>query len=200
MTSKTRIYLVRHGEIAGDGIFRYNGQIDVPLTPKGVEQYHHLAGRLKDHQVSACYSSDLSRCMEGAEILCRALDIRPTGKRELRELSFGSWEGMTWAELAEKFPHEWNERLRDVTGYRPPGGENLSDLRQRVMPLIREIAERHQGKEALVVGHGGVNRIILLDAIGAPQSSMFRIEQEFGCLNIIDYYADGNPVVALLNG
>jgi len=51
-----------------------------------------------------------------------------------------------------------------------------------------------------VVGHGGVNRVILLDALGAPPSSMFRIEQDYGCLNIIDYYEDGNPVVKLLNG
>lgn len=199
MTSKTRIYLVRHGEIAGSGVFRYNGQADVPLTQKGLEQYHLLAERLKDNPISVCYSSDLSRCMQGAEILCGALGIQPIRKKELRELSFGSWEGMTWDELAEKYPDEWNERLKDIVGYRPPNGENLIDLQQRVIPLIQKIVELHRGEEVLVVAHGGVNRIILLNAIGAPPSSMFRIEQEFGCLNIIDYYADGNPVVKLMN-
>jgi alpha-ribazole phosphatase len=63
-----------------------------------------------------------------------------------------------------------------------------------------EIVERHRGGEVLVIAHGGVNRVILLDAIGAPFSSMFRIEQDYGCLNIIDYYGDGIPVVTLLNG
>ena len=71
MTSRTRIYLIRHGEIAGSGEFRYNGQTDVPLTPKGLDQYRLLAKRLKDTPVSACYTSDLSRCAQGAEIICR---------------------------------------------------------------------------------------------------------------------------------
>jgi alpha-ribazole phosphatase/probable phosphoglycerate mutase len=51
-----------------------------------------------------------------------------------------------------------------------------------------------------VVGHGGVNRVILLDVIGAPLDRLFHIEQDFGCLNVIDYYPDGASVVALLNG
>jgi alpha-ribazole phosphatase/probable phosphoglycerate mutase len=63
-----------------------------------------------------------------------------------------------------------------------------------------EIVAAHPGEEVLVVGHGGVNRVILLDAIGAPLDRLFHIEQDFGCLNVIDYYPDGASVVALLNG
>lgn len=200
MTSVTRIYLVRHGEIAGSGEFRYNGQSEVPLTPRGMEQYRALSGRLKEAPVAACYTSDLSRCMLGADILCAERGIRPIPRPELRELSFGEWEGLTWTELKERFPEEWRARMDDFVNVRPPGGENLLDLRERVLPVIREIVERHRGEQALVVAHGGVNRIVLLDALGALPSSMFRIEQDFGCMNIIDYYADGNPVVKLMNG
>lgn len=200
MTSGTRIYLVRHGEITGSGEFRYNGQADIPLTPRGIEQYRLLAERLMEKPIAACYSSDLSRCMRGADILCSPRGIRPVPRRELRELSFGAWEGLTWTELAQRFPEQWQARMNDMVGYRVPGGENLLDLRDRVLPAIREIVERHRGEEVLVVGHGGVNRLVLLDALGAPPSSMFRFEQDFGCLNIIDWYADGNPVVKLLNG
>jgi len=67
------------------------------------------------------------------------------------------------------------------------------------MPVIREIVERHKGQEVLVVGHGGVNRVVLLNAIGAPLAGMFNIEQNYGCYNIIDYYADGRATVKLLN-
>jgi alpha-ribazole phosphatase len=200
MTSLTRIYLIRHGEIAGSGEFRYNGQADVPLTPKGFDQYRMLAERLKDAPVSACYTSDLSRCTQGAEILCQGREIEPLAKSSLRELSFGDWEGMTWRELEEKFPEQWQARMNDFVDFRAPDGENLIDLRDRVLPAITEIVDRHRGEEVLVVAHGGVNRVILLDALGAPTSSMFRIEQDYGCMNIIDYYADGNPVVKLLNG
>lgn len=200
MTKKTRIYLVRHGEIAGSGVFRYNGQTDVPLTQQGLDQYHLLAERLSDKPVSACYTSDLSRCVQGARILCARWGLEPVLKKELRELSFGAWEGMTWNELAERFPDEWRARMNDLVGYRVPGGENLCDLHSRLIPEVERIIGRHQGEDVLVVGHGGSNRVILLSALGAPLSSMFRIEQDYGCLNIIDYYADGNPVVKLLNG
>lgn len=200
MTPKTRIYLVRHGEIAGSEVFRYNGQTDVPLTPKGIDQYRQLAGRLKDKSIRACYASNLSRCELGAHIICDPLGILPVSRRELRELSFGAWEGMTWSELAENYPDEWQARQNDFVAFRAPGGENLLDLHGRVMPVIMEIVERHRGGEVLVIAHGGVNRVIILDAIGAPFSSMFRIEQDYGCLNIIDYYGDGIPVVTLLNG
>jgi alpha-ribazole phosphatase len=200
MTKKTRIYLIRHGQVAGSEVFRYNGQSNVQLTTKGLDQYRMLSERLKDKPISACYTSDLSRCVEGARIICSALGISPVPKKELRELSFGDWEGMTWTELEEKFPEAWQARLKDIVNYRVPGGENLLDLSERVMPVIEEIVEKHCGEEVLVVGHGGINRIILLHSLGAPYTSMFRVEQNFGCLNIIDYYEDGNPVVKLLNG
>jgi alpha-ribazole phosphatase len=200
MTDKTRIYLVRHGEIEGNEVFRYNGQVDVPLTPKGLDQYRQLAKRLREKPVSACYTSDLSRCALGADIICAELGIKPVQSRSLREISFGSWEGMSWQELEQKFPEEWRARLADLSNYRVPGGENLLDLSNRVMPLIHEIAGRHPGEEVVVVAHGGVNRIILLNIIGAPHSSLFRIEQDYGCMNIIDCYADGHSVVKLLNG
>jgi len=200
MISRTRIHLIRHGETTGSGEFRYNGQAEVPLTHRGLDQYRTLAERLKNTSAAACYSSVLSRCMDGARILCADRDIQPVPIPELRELSFGKWEGLSWTELEERFPEEWRARMNDFVNYRVPGGENLLDLRKRVLPAIVDIVEHHQGQEVMVVAHGGVNRIILLEALGAPVSSMFRIEQDFGCLNIIDYYADGNPVVKLLNG
>ena len=66
MKSKTRIYLIRHGEIAGSEVLRYNGQADVPLTPTGLDQYHLLAERLQDVAASTCSTSDLTRCVQGA--------------------------------------------------------------------------------------------------------------------------------------
>jgi len=107
---------------------------------------------------------------------------------------------MTWAALMENYPAEWQARLDDIVNYRVSRGESLLDMHNRVMPLVRDIAARHLGEEVLVVGHGGVNRVILLNAIGAPLASLFNIEQNYCCLNIIDYYADGKTVVNLLNG
>lgn len=200
MTPHTRIYLIRHGQVVGFDQPRYNGQADVALTDFGVEQYHHLKDRLADSGISACYTSDLSRCRIGAEIICGGLGIKPVARPELRELNIGIWEGCTWQEIKQNWPDEWSARMADLVNHRVPEGERLLDVEARVMPVIEEIVESHKGQELLVVGHGGVNRIVLLNAIGAPLTKMFNIEQNYGCLNIIDYYADGRATVKLLNG
>jgi alpha-ribazole phosphatase len=200
MTSHTRIHLIRHGQVVGHDQKRYNGQTDVALTDLGLEQYHRLKERLADTPISACYTSDLTRCVTGARIICKQFGIKPAKRSELRELNIGIWEGLVWQEIQSNWPEEWQARLADLVHYRVPQGENLLEVEARVMPVINEIVERHRGQELVVVGHGGVNRIVLLNVIGAPLAGMFNIEQNYGCYNIIDYYADGRATVKLLNG
>jgi alpha-ribazole phosphatase len=200
MTPKTRIYLIRHGEVEGAETPRYNGHADVPLSERGIGQYHQLKERLAASAISACYTSDLSRCAVGADIIGAHLGLTPVRERNLRELDIGLWEGKSWAELMEEYPQEWRARLADMANYRAPRGESLTDLSDRVMPVINGIASRHTGEDVLVVAHGGTNRVILLNAIGAPLSALFKIEQDYCCINIIDYYTDGLSVVKLLNG
>ena len=200
MTPRTRVYLIRHGEVEGAGVRRYNGHTDVSLTERGRSQYLGLRERFREARITACYTSDLSRCVWGAETLGAHLGVQPVRHPELREMCMGEWEGKSWSELMEQHPDQWRERLADLVNYRVPGGENLIDVHGRVKPTIDAIVERHRGEEVLVVAHGGVNRVILLDAIGAPLSSLFAIEQSYCCMNIIDYFADGNSVVKLVNG
>jgi alpha-ribazole phosphatase len=198
MIDKTRIHLIRHGEV--EGSTRYNGHRDVALTPRGVEQYHELKPRLDPDRISACYTSDLSRTVRGGEILGSYIGVEPVQVPAFRELNCGAWQGLTLAEIRETRPEEWAARMADLVHFRAPGGETLQELAARVLPALAAIVERHRGEEVLVVAHGGVNRVILLDALGAPLSSMFSIEQRYCCLNLIDYYADGNRVVNLVNG
>jgi len=200
MNSTTRLYLIRHGQVAGHEERRYNGHTDVALTDLGVEQYHVMKERLADRPISSCYSSNLTRCRIGAGIICEQFGIEPVHRAELREVNIGIWEGLTLQEIQNRWPEDWHARLNDLVNFRVPQGENLLDVEARLMPVVREILERHRGQEILLVGHGGINRIILLAAIGAPLANMFNIEQNYGCLNIIDYYGDGRATVKLLNG
>lgn len=200
MTAHTRLYLIRHGQVEGFGHKRYNGQADVALTPLGRSQSEQLAERLAERPLAAVYGSDLSRCAYATHCLAAAHGLQPMLLPEVRELHIGEWEGRTWQELQDSYPQEWQARLQDLVNYRVPGGESLAEMAQRVRPALSRIVERHRGEEVVLVGHGGVNRVILLDAIGAPLKRMFAIEQDYGCLNIIDYFADGNAVVKLLNG
>jgi alpha-ribazole phosphatase/probable phosphoglycerate mutase len=197
---RTRLHLVRHGEVDGAEEKRYNGQSDVGLTQKGVAQIGLVQMRIKKMPIAAVYSSDLTRCTDGARLLASAFELEPVAMPELREIDAGDWEGMTWDEILKKHPKLWKQRLNDIVNTPFPGGENLLDVAKRIRPAIQGLVDKHQGEEIVIVAHGGVNRIILLDAIGAPLESLFSIEQDFGCLNSIDYYDDGNSVVRLLNG
>lgn len=199
MTGRTRIHLIRHGEVAGAGVPRYNGHADVALSSRGLAQYHAMKARFEAVPVAACYTSDLTRCRIGAEIIGSHLGVNPTVEPALRELNIGIWEGLTWDEIQERWPQEWQARLADIVNYRVPEGENLLDLEARIIPAIERIVADHPGEDILVVAHGGANRVILLNAIGAPLSSLFAIEQNYCCYNIIDYFPDGNKVVKLLN-
>ncbi|MFA5515733.1 MAG: alpha-ribazole phosphatase [Desulfuromonadales bacterium] len=200
MVTRTRIYLVRHGQVEGHQEKRYNGQTDVALTALGMQQYAALTERLREKRIGAIYSSDLSRCVIGSRMLAAPHRLQPVPCPALRELNMGQWEGTVWRDLKRLYPEQWQARLDDVVHYRAPGGENLLDVLDRVRPQIRRIVADHQGEDVVVVAHGGVNRLILLDAIGAPPDRLFSVEQNYGCLNIIDYFADGISVVKLVNG
>jgi broad specificity phosphatase PhoE len=196
----TRVYLMRHGEVANGGERRYNGHIDVDITPLGVEQMHRLAERLSGKPVAAVYSSDLIRSVKGAEIIARRIGLSFTPLRSLRERSVGKWEGLTAEEIMERFPGEYTAWRADLLNYRPPGGECLLDVRDRILPEYGRLVAFHPGQEIAMLLHGGVNRVILADALGLPLTNLFRIDQAFGALNILDHYDDGMTVVKLLNG
>ncbi len=220
---RTRLYLCRHGEVEGeprasvfphrlprvvsevsaglgDGRRRYNGHRDVDISEAGVRQMEALRERLADAPLSAIYSSDLIRAVRGAEIVGERHSVPRIRKAEFRERGVGVWEGMSFEEIEGAYPADWRAWLNDAAHFAPPGGESLSDVAGRALPELKRAIEENLGREILLIGHGGLNRAILADAMGLPLSLVFRIEQGYGALNIIDYYDDGMSVVKLLNG
>ncbi len=196
----TRLYLIRHGEVVGHDEFRYNGHHDVDITERGVEQMDRLARVLRDREIKALYSSNLTRTMRGAEIIGRALGLRPRAMAAFRELHLGRWEGLTRAEAIERYPEDEGFTFQDLATDKIEGGETLTELGGRVLPALGHIIEENQGNSICLVAHGGVNRVILCDVLGMDIKRFFSIEQDYGCLNIIDYFPDGVAVVKLLNG
>ncbi len=209
MTDKnfTRLYLARHGQVTNHHELRYNGHFDVDITEKGLEQMENLAAFLKDYPVEAIYSSDLVRTYRGAEIAAQALGLKNKRLTDLREVCLGQWEGLSMNEVKERFPDEANLRFRDLAHHRVKGGENIVDLSNRVIPAIENLLKHHKGEAIFILAHGGVNRTILCDAMSLPLENFFKMEQDYGCLNIIDYYFDSSSdhkpefaVVKMVNG
>jgi alpha-ribazole phosphatase/probable phosphoglycerate mutase len=194
----TRLYLVRHGELVTSKEWRYVGQMDVELNDAGKQQIKKLSSRLSSEQIDRIFSSDLNRTIESAEIIGNKLGIINEPISEFREIDLGVWEGLTLEEIEERFPEDLVKRSEDIKDFRIINGESFSDLNKRVIPKVMDIIKNNAGKRILVVAHGGVNRVIIADALGLSIDNIPRLEQNYACLNIIDYYKTG-PVVRLIN-
>lgn len=199
MNTCTRLYLIRHGQVVNYSAGVLNGHNDVDLSDLGIRQMEAAAARLKDEDIAAVYCSDLTRAARGGEIVARKHDLVPIRSSSLREIDFGLWAGLTYAEIQERYPGTLEERTRQLIDYRVPGGESIRDLTGRVVPKVKEILRVHQGKNIAIVVHGGVNRLILANAMNLDVRNFYSIEQDYSCLNIIDYYQD-LAVVKLING
>jgi alpha-ribazole phosphatase len=184
--SDATIYLLRHGEIAGSGhAKRYIGQTDVSLSRSGRQQANEWARNLSGLVFDALYSSDLKRSRETVEILA-VVPSKPIHFRsELREIHLGQWEGMSMTSVQSRFPEAFQARGLDFGHFRPPDGESFLDLYERVIPLFEQIVHESRGK-VLIVGHAGVNRVILCHVLGLPLERLFHLGQDYGCLNTIE--------------
>jgi len=151
---RTRIYLVRHGQVEGYQQKRYNGQINVPLTELGKEQSELICACLANIALDAIYSSDLDRSRYCARLIADGHGLVVVEEQALREINFGDWEGRTWVELQESYPDDWQKRLQDLTNYQVPGGESLQDAADRIRPVIRRILEKHPNGDIALVAHG----------------------------------------------
>jgi len=196
--SPTRLHLLRHGDVGGDGVL--HGHVDVALTPRGIEQMEQAARRLAGEPLAAVYASDLSRAREGAAAVARARGLPVREDPAFRELHMGRWDDRPYREVWREEPALLEAWWADLEGFVLPGGESLAQLRARVLPALRSVLARHPGETLCLVAHGGVNRVILFDALGLPLGRFHSLAQDYGCLNLVEYYPDGRSVVRLVNG
>lgn len=196
MISSRIIYLVRHGEIAGAGPKRFIGQVDVPLSAVGQEQAvrvrEHLAGR----ELTSIFCSDLVRSSSTARIIGEKRGLEPVIRQDLREVGLGAWEGLTFAEVMSGHPEEFRARGASLATFCPPGGESFTDCAHRVAAALTSIREDTEG-DILLAGHAGVNRIIICQVLGIPLQNMFRIGQDYGCLNVLKDGPQGLKLASL---
>jgi broad specificity phosphatase PhoE len=192
----SEIYLIRHGEITQFSPRRFVGQTDLPLTDRGREQIAGVADFLSGRGVARLLCSSLSRCVVSAGIISAALGIVPEAVPDLREIALGSWEGLTVDEVRERFPGRYEARGRNLAGFRPPGGESFADLQRRTWPAFESVCST-LGEPLAIVAHGGVNRVLLCRILGMPLENLFRLGQDYGCVNVVQAGRDGLCVEAM---
>jgi len=188
------IYLIRHGEIkVADKQRRYIGQLDLPLSEDGLQQAEHLRKNLAPVTMGMVFSSDLSRSRQTGEIITGATTVKHVVRKELREINMGEWEGHTFADITRRFPDAFKARGADIAYYRVAGGESFADCYKRVIMAFHESINSSSGN-VLFVGHAGVNRLLLCHILGMPLANLFKIRQDYGCLNVITYANSGYQV------
>ena len=193
----TRIVLVRHGEPEESIRGRCYGRLDVGLSARGREQVRLTQHLLADVPFMTVYSSPRRRAIESAGLLA-ADRAGVTVDERLREIDFGIFEGLTYDEIARRFPEKYEEWMKRPTDVAFPGGETFAAMAARVRHAFDDLRRTHMGQVIVVVSHGGVNRVALASALGLDLGRIFRLDQAYACVNVVDYFPD-ESVVRLVN-
>ena len=189
---KTVILLVRHGETDDNKALIFQGQSGAGLNARGREQAELLAARLaRAPRPAALYSSDLQRARETADVLGRALRLEAALDVDLRESYLGAWEGLSYGEIAERFPDElaaWRAG-RDI---KRGGGESYAELGDRVTRAIDRIAAAHAGGTAIVVSHGAALKTFGARVLLMPTEGLraLRVQANTG-VTVVEHDGEG---------
>ncbi len=207
----TTFVLLRHGETPLTPQKRFSGSgcgvgsgtgaaTDPPLSDTGRHQAERTATALAARgTVQAVVSSPLARCRETAEFAAARLDLDVRVEDGLRETDFGAWEGLTFAEVRERYPDDMDAWLASPEAEPTGGGESFAAVARRVAAARDALVEEYAGRTVLVVSHVTPIKTLVRLALGAPPEALFRMELSAASLSEVAYYADGNASVRLLN-
>ena len=179
--------LLRHGETELGGGLR--GSLDDALTAKGWAQMREavLARGPWDRLVS----SPLQRCARFAEELGARLNLPVSLEQDLQELHFGAWEGQSAVQLMETDAEALGLFWADPYSFTPPDGEPVEAFSQRVRDAVLRLHQLYAGQRVLLISHGGVMRLLLVQARGLPREQLLNVEVGHGGLFSLRVEADG---------
>ncbi|TPV96564.1 MAG: histidine phosphatase family protein [Myxococcales bacterium FL481] len=182
-----RLVCVRHGEPEQRARGRVYGKLDVGLSLAGREQVRRAVAVCRAWRPTVVYASPRTRARQSAEILASALGQDVTVEAAFAELDFGRFEGRTYEEVERDYPDVYRRWMDAPTQVEFPDGESYSQLRARVLAGLKRIRAMHVGGVVMVVAHGGVIRAVLADALGLDAAAIFRLDQSYAGVSVVDY-------------
>ena len=182
-----KLIAIRHGETEWNVQKREMGQLDSPLTERGIHQAQAIATRLSRCRIDALYSSDLGRAVRTARIISSAIGIEPLIDTGLRERNMGIFQGLTKAEMTEQFPLQYAEYRRVGHTFRIPEGESGEDRLVRSVQVLSEIAARHVNQTVVVVTHGGFLMGFFEHVLGMAPGNGRRFMRDNAAFNCFEY-------------
>jgi probable phosphoglycerate mutase len=190
--------LLRHGQTPMSVQKRYAGRSDAPLTDAGVAQAAAAAKRLASAGIDAIVASPLRRTVQTAGEVAAVTGLPVAAEDGFRETDFGAWEGLTFAEVRERWPSEMTAWLADPE-VAPPGGESFAEVSERVTAALDRVLAGRTGQRVLIVSHVTPIKTLVAAALLAPPAALYRMHLDVAALCEVDWYADGPAVLRSFN-
>ncbi|MFZ0189548.1 MAG: histidine phosphatase family protein [Streptosporangiaceae bacterium] len=190
--------LLRHGQTPMSVQKRYAGRTDAPLTEVGAQQAAAAAKRLASAGLGVIVTSPLLRTVQTAQAVAAVTGAAVVTDDGFRETDFGAWEGLTFAEVRERWPAEISAWLADPD-VAPPGGESFTDVSARVTEALDRVLAARAGQTVLIVSHVTPIKMLVTAALLAPPAALYRMHLDVAALCEIDWYADGPAVLRSFN-
>jgi len=198
----TDVVLLRHGatRLSPQKRFSGTGGDDPELSAQGREQAHRAAtsALLREGSFAEIVCSPLRRCIQTAEVITKELGLQVTIEDDLREMDFGQWEGLTYAEVEERYPHDLAEWRRSAHVAPTGSAETFSGVLDRMRGVAERIATRYVGESVLALTHVTPLKALVVQALGAPPSALYRLELSPASFSRIAY-TGSEPSVQLFN-
>lgn len=192
MAGLLKLIFVRHGETKHNVAGLYYGWDDSALTERGVLQAQEVSEKLKKQKIDYIISSDLDRTMKTAEIINQYHNIDITVKKDLREINFGLWEGLSYKEIKEKYPKELKKWENDWIDCKALEGESVRQMYGRVTKEVQKIINEYKTGNVLIVSHAGCIRVMLAYLIGRGIEDYWKYKVEncgITMIEIIDAFS-----------
>ena len=182
-----KFYLVRHGETEWNKLGRFQGQYDTLLNDEGAEQARVIAETSKDWDITAIYSSPLTRTMQVANEIGNLLALPVQTRDGLKELDLGELEGVRGEEMRLGWPDVFSTWNREPHRIVMPGGESLAKLEERSWQVILELEQIHSaGDNLAVVSHNFAIRAICGKLLGIPLENFHRLRLSLGSVTVFE--------------
>ncbi|MDD2574032.1 MAG: histidine phosphatase family protein [Bacillota bacterium] len=182
----TRLYLIRHGETVWNKLEKTQGCTDVDLSEVGLSQAERLAERLVSEDITVLYSSDLKRAYCTARILGEGLRVPVKTHRDLREMNFGSWEGMDFESIKREYSEVHRLWISSPKKAVIPGGEDLIQVQTRAVEAINGIVRLHRGERIALVSHGITLKCLIFGLLGIDLGYLSKIRLDNCSISVIE--------------
>ena len=185
--TKTSIYLIRHGECAGNKENRVRGRVDFPLNENGMAQAEALALAMMDKGLAHVYSSPLKRALTTAETISRVCGCGLSSDDSFSNIRLDPWQGRLKSEIAASEPELWNTWISDPESLVLDGAETLDQVMERSLAGLQRLMEKHKGETFAVVSHRGVLKPMLSGALGIAKPRFWRLHMDTGSYSLLTH-------------